>query len=78
MSQPKSTVEATCLALVKGRLCGDPATRTVRVGCVHEHVRDVPVCDGCADGLAEGLGVCLQCFGGADPHECAVIGRRLP
>lgn len=62
-----------------GTICGMPSEARYRVGCVHEHVREAPVCGFCAERLDQGMGNCRICLFEMDArHECRLVGRRLP
>ncbi len=54
-------------------VCGGPAAARMRLACVHEHVRDVWVCDVHVSWAP----MCRPCFG-ADGHLCEMRGIRLP
>lgn len=72
--------ERLCLALQPDMtICQAPTDDVYRLGCVHEHVRDVPLCPACAELTEQGYGNCRIClFEVDDPHQCRMTGRRLP
>ena len=59
-------------------LCHQPAVGRYRRACVHEHIRDGQLCQGCSEALAAG-GICLACIelDGDLAHECPIILRAL-
>lgn len=60
-----------------GSSCDAPATIRYAVGCVHEHIREIAVCEDSARIIEHSRGYCRSCFNGPDPHECRLLGRRL-
>lgn len=56
--------------------CEQPATRTVTVGCVHEHIVKRRVCERHADKTLSGGMFCRACRSGTNPHMCPLLGRE--
>lgn len=57
-------------------VCLKPPTHAMTVGCVHEHVTEVVICERHRAGMRQGLRLsCSVCASGRDPHKCYVIGR---
>lgn len=52
--------------------CGHAAVLTGLVGCVHEHICDISVCQYCVERLAQGGVHCLRCRE-VDGHECELV-----
>jgi len=59
--------------------CGNPATRWLVFGCVHEHLPDGPYCEQCATRwvrqAAKNVLTCRACYQ-ADGHRCQVTVVR--
>lgn len=78
---PKFAVPAACQAthlwLPSGKTmpCPRPATTLVLIGCKHEHVDDVRLCDQCASDGFTGTLVCGPC-GRAGCDLCRVSPLR--
>lgn len=52
--------------------CTVAPTRTYRIGCIHEHVTDSPVCEPHAARVEQTPGICGPCLE-ADGHYCYVV-----
>ncbi len=57
--------------------CPRPAKIQVRAGCVHEHIVDGWVCEGCIEDLANGRLECGRCDAGPEAHVCEIVGKPV-
>ncbi|MFG2076941.1 hypothetical protein [Nonomuraea maritima] len=54
------------------RACGSEVVMRATVGCVHEHLEDVAVCQHHVEDLAVGEVFCTPCYGYGPGHSCSV------
>lgn len=52
-----------------GDPCDQEAVITVLIGCVHEHLKEVSLCQQSVESLAHGTSACIACFE-VDGHVC--------
>lgn len=61
------------------RTCTRWATQRVQIGCEHEHVGTVALCDHCTRVALLGGAWCGPCTRlSDDSHRCKLLGRLLP
>lgn len=66
--------DGKCQAHHLTKSCRLPSDIILVVGCVHEHVSKVEVCESCRD-IMTGQTLewwCSYCRKGNDPHECTI------
>lgn len=55
---------------IKGMQCPLDSDRTVTIVCVHEHLREIRLCEFCADKVEWENSQCWPCMDSRQPHGC--------
>lgn len=75
----EETPDRVCVILDDDDPCVRPAVIVLRMGCVHEHMGDTPLCQFHVEAAAAGELLCPRCHVATLPHSCRleVLGEVL-